>query len=700
MAATAASTATPPAPAPPAGPRFRPDVEGLRALAVGLVLWYHAGLPLLSGGFAGVDVFFVISGFLITGQLVREVEATGRISLPRFYARRAKRLFPAAATALLASAALTWAVLPKVRWPEYGGDIAAAAGYVVNWRLAARSVDYLAEGTEPSPVQHFWSLAVEEQYYIVWPLLLLLLAVLIRSRSLSVRPVMAAGLALIVVPSLAWSVVATATSTASAYFVTTTRLWELGVGALVAVGTGLWARLPRAAALAVGWAGLATIAAGAVLQSTSTPWPGSAALVPTLGAAAVIVAGQTSGPAGPVALLGLRPAVWVGGLSYSLYLWHWPLVVAAGSALGGLGPLQGLAVVVASAVPAWLTHRYVENPFRYSPAVSRSPRLALSLGLNLSLVGVAAGLALSLAAGAGAPAPQASDVPGARVLGTGSTPTRVPPPTAPSGAVTPSPVSARDDVPRAYADGCQVGPESSTVVSCTYGDTTSGFTVALVGDSKALQWLPALQRIGEQQHWKVVTYTKSACAWTPVTTELSGGDPYTTCVAWGKDVLRRLTGAEKPDLVVTSGLRSSALTAAGPDQPAFVDGYVAYWDRLGRAGVPVLALSDSPSPGMTVYECVGEHPDDYMTACRYDYVRSAGTAVLTAAARKVPTAGFADMDPWTCPGEQRCPPVIGGVLVNRQGSHITATYAASIAAPLQRKITAFLDAQDVRVPRG
>jgi peptidoglycan/LPS O-acetylase OafA/YrhL len=223
---------------------FRADVEGLRAIAVLTVMWFHAGLGGLTGGFAGVDIFFVISGFLITGQLVREVEASGRIPLPRFYARRAKRLFPAAATVLVATAVLTWLALPRVTWRDTGGDLVAAAAYVVNWRLAARSVDYLATDTAHSPVQHFWSLAVEEQYYLLWPVLLTLVAVLIRRWRLPVRPMMAVGLAAITIPSLAWSIHLTSSDPARAYFVTTTRLWELGIGALVAVGAPVCRALP------------------------------------------------------------------------------------------------------------------------------------------------------------------------------------------------------------------------------------------------------------------------------------------------------------------------------------------------------------------------------------------------------------------------------------------------------------------------
>ena len=320
---------------------FRPDVEGLRAVAVGLVVLYHAGLSRLSGGFVGVDVFFVISGFLITSLLIRELERTGRISLSRFYARRAKRLLPAAATVLLVTTALTALVLPEIRWRDTGGDIVSAALYVVNWRLAGRSVDYLAEGTAPSPVQHFWSLAVEEQYYLVWPLLLILVTWWARRRGRSMGASLSIGLALVAIPSLLWSVYQTSYQPASAFFLTTTRMWELAIGGGVAIAATRLARMPRPAALLLGWIGLAAVAVAGVIFSTSTPWPGYAAALPTLGAAAVIAAGFAAGGAGPVMLLGTRPFLWVGALSYSLYLWHWPLLVAATAHWGDLSLKRG-----------------------------------------------------------------------------------------------------------------------------------------------------------------------------------------------------------------------------------------------------------------------------------------------------------------------------------------------------------------------
>ncbi len=323
------------------GSGFRPDIEGLRAVSVLLVLVYHAGVARVKGGFVGVDVFFVISGFLITGLLVRELESTGRISLLGFYARRAKRLLPATALVLVATAAATWAFLPLTDRATFATDIFSAAFYVVNWRLADRSVDYLAEDVGPSPVQHFWSLAVEEQFYIVWPLLLALAAWIFGRRGGVGRTRLAFALAFVAVPSFVWSLRLTSRDSATAFFVTTTRLWELAVGAAVAIGERRWSALSRPVAVGLGWAGLVAIACSAFLFREGARWPGFGALLPTLGAAAVIVAGHVPTTAGAARFLSLSPMVWIGGLSYSLYLWHWPLLVAARGPFQYVGYVEG-----------------------------------------------------------------------------------------------------------------------------------------------------------------------------------------------------------------------------------------------------------------------------------------------------------------------------------------------------------------------
>jgi peptidoglycan/LPS O-acetylase OafA/YrhL len=672
--------------------RFRPDIEGLRAVAVVLVMLYHAGLPFVPGGFVGVDVFFVISGFLITTQLVTEAER-GTLSLQRFYARRAKRLLPAAAVVLAATAALTYFFVPLTRWRDIGGDVVASAVYLVNWRLADRSVDYLAEGSAPSPVQHFWSLAVEEQFYLLWPLLILAGILLASGAQTRMRGMVSVLLGFVVVASFGWSLLQTEAAPARAFFETTTRIWELGVGAGLALAAGACSRLPRTPALVLGWAGLGAIGLSGVLFSTGTPFPGYAAALPVLGAAAVITAGFPVAAGGSASLLGKEPFRWLGRLSYSLYLWHWPLLVVATARWGALSPLTGLAIAVASVVPAWLTFRLVENPFRYSALVARSPRLTLSLGANFSLAGVAAGLALlalvtSVSAtnpGAGAPAL------GGAVL-------REDPRNDPAGApvdsvewMTPTPAQATSDLPQAQRDGCQQRADDPAVLSCEYGDQDGQISVAAVGDSKMMQWMAALGPLAEQNGWRLTTYLKASCSFAKVMTEYESR-PYQECRIWGESVLGELM-SDPPDYVITSQGGGRGLDEHGePSRDAMVRGLQAMWTVLTSAGIQVIVLGDNPPPpGLSVYECVQENLDQ-LSACAFD--RRLGTAeVQREATDGMEGVEFVDLTYAICPTD-RCAPVIGNVLVYRQGSHITATYIATLTPRLERALS------DAGLPAG
>ncbi|CAN5376179.1 SGNH hydrolase domain-containing protein [soil metagenome] len=694
---------------------YRPDIEGMRAVAIGLVLWYHAGLPFLPGGFVGVDVFFVISGFLITGLLIRELEKNGRVSLSRFYARRAKRLLPATAVVLVATAFLTWLTTPVVQWRSFGLDIVGAATYVVNWVLANRAVDYLAEDVGVSPVQHFWSLAVEEQFYIVWPLLLIAVGWWVAKRSgAHLRPVMLVAILIVIVPSFLWSLYLTGANPERAFFVSTTRLWELGIGAFVAIGSVVWTKVPKVAAIAIGWVGLVAVVGSGMLVTTETAWPGYAALWPTLGTAAVIIAGFSSAGAGPDAVLGLRPAVWVGGLSYSLYLWHWPILISAKAQWGDLGPLQGLAVVAFSAIPAYLSYRYIENPMRFSPALSRSNRLTLSLGANFTAIGVLAGLMLVLvvpssaapsgdqqasqgAAAIASPDSQDGGDGGGDDAGSGDDASGAG--AAEPGSVaslanvewfTPTAIDAVADIPpRPEEEGCQVDQVSAEPILCEYGDPDGDVTIAVVGDSKILQWQTVLEDIADEQGWQMISYTKSACAFSSGM-QLAKGKPYTSCAQWNEQVLDLVLEMD-PDLVLTTNRVNQALE--DPDDTgsrtneAMVEAIVDTWEQLAAADIPVLSILDNPSPGITVYECVADNMDD-LSACTFDRetgIESSSAPGHQEAAQRVPGTRTIDIRDAICP-QETCVPVIGNVLVYRQTSHITNTYARSLQAVLADKL--------------
>jgi peptidoglycan/LPS O-acetylase OafA/YrhL len=664
---------------------FRPDIEGLRAIAILTVLAYHAGLP-VRGGFVGVDVFFVISGFLITGLLVAELDRSGSISWIRFVGRRIRRLLPAAVLVLVLTSVVSWFVVPGLRRRDIGVDIAAAAAYVVNWVFARRETDYLASDVLPSPVQHFWSLAVEEQFYVVWPLLLIVLALVVRRPS---RRVVAMALGTLVASSFVWSVWFSHTSPRPAFFTTTTRAWELGIGALLAVALAGRPRpsTPARGSAALGWAALGALLAVALWLPTDIDWPGAWALLPTVPTAVLIWVGWQGSAHGPVRVLGTAPMVWVGALSYSIYLWHWPVIILGGwvaDASGATLPAWGVVLLaLGSVVPAWLSWRFVESPIHHGPWLRDRPRALLGAGLALSCVGVLAALPLLSLRSPFTTTPPGGTLPPITQLGAATLEAGQPfVPVDDPGWVTPDPLVSGQDRPRADVDHCQVGVDVSEPVACTFGDPQGTTTVALVGDSKAMQWLPALEEAASTHGWRVVTYGKSSCAFSDAPASLAGA-AYPQCDTWNAEVMEALR-ADQPDVVVTSGVARSAWTGSGTAAAPLVAGYASRWESLADAGVPVVVVGDSPVSPDDLDVCAARHPSE-LTRCSFDTasaVAGGGLEVqreaVAAASRTTPDVRLLDLTGSICPGE-RCPVVIGHVAVHRAGDHVTATYAATLA---------------------
>lgn len=670
---------------------LRLDIEGMRTIAVGVVLAFHAGLPWFSGGFVGVDVFFVLSGFLITGLLAREVAQTGRVRIGNFWARRVKRLLPASATVLAFSALVTYVWLPITQRQDFGGDIISAALYVVNWRLADRSVDYLAEDIGASPVQHYWSLSVEEQFYVIWPLLMLVVALVAAKRW---RLGAFGVLGLVTAASFAYSVQQSHSSPGTAFFVSTTRIWELGIGALLALSVTRVGRLPGVLRAIGGWVGLAAITYATLFFDGSTTWPGVNALVPTVGAALMIASGITTAPFSPQRLLSVRPMVWIGGLSYSIYLWHWPLLVAAQARYPDLRLRWTVLLMILSIVPAWLCHKLIENPVRFGTPFKPTGR-ALGIGATLTALGVGIGLTLNASIAIGTVVTEASpaDSPGAAALDDPANKGVVWSDIKAVDQMRPLALEATEDRPPQYDTrrGCQVRDGVAEPKLCTFGDASADHTVVIVGDSKLLQWQTVLTTIAEEQGWKVVQIAKSACAFADVN---SGNADADSCRAWGRATLARILEM-KPDLVIASnrhgvGVPEGATDSSERTQRAMVDGLVTYWKTVVDAGIPLVSLDDNPGPvsKTPVYECVATHPRD-LTRCSFDRktaVALSGAPAQQAAAALVPGVGVVDMADTTCPDRDRCAAVIGNVLVYRQGSHLTRTFVDSTKDRLSAKL--------------
>jgi peptidoglycan/LPS O-acetylase OafA/YrhL len=668
----------------PSGGGFRTDVEGLRAVAIVAVLLCHAGIPFLAGGYVGVDVFFVISGFLITRLLLGELERHGTISLRRFYARRAKRLLPLSAILLATVGALSLALLSPVRAVEVSGDIISSALYTANWHFAAQSVDYFAQDIEPSPVLHLWSLAIEEQFYLVWPTLLLGATWFQRRRGGSLRPVLWAALGLVFVASLALGIKFTSDQPASAYFSTFGRAWELALGGgLALVGR---VSMPRPAATLLGWAGLGAIVYAVFAFDSTTPFPGTAALVPTFGAAALILAGsafRTTTRATPSGLLALGPVRYVGRISYSWYLWHWPALVFAAVIWGPLSVAAGLAVVAASLLPTIATHHFVEDPVRRARSLARLPNRALALGAACMAVAVGAGVALTDLQPTLETAP-ISEVKGAAALEEEVIPQQS------AQAIRPNPLRARADRSRAFYDGCLVGIEGTNSNRCLYGDPHGTRTLILFGDSHAMQYFAPLEELANRNRWRLIALTKAEC--TPGEVEIRSmvaDREYSQCDAWREKTLERIEEAGGRATVVMSG--DTAYTAygsggeelsGGANADALEAGYTATIDRLRAAGLQTVVIRDTPASASDVPSCVSEDLG-HLESCAFERNRDWNLEFDVRAARATPGTHLIDLTAEICPGEL-CRAVIGNALVYRDKSHLTATFARTLSPWIEK----------------
>jgi peptidoglycan/LPS O-acetylase OafA/YrhL len=651
----------------------------LRAVAVALVVAFHAGFPGITGGYVGVDVFYVISGFLITGLLFDEVERTGSIDFARFYARRARRLLPMALFVLVAVAVAMEFFTPPVFRPQVRFDAISAALYYSNWQFALESVNYLTLGAAQNPVLHYWSLSVEEQFYLLWPLLLLV-AVRLGGRAAGAGRRVRWG-ALVAIAggcSLAYSLVATPAQPAIAYFATTTRVWEFAVGAGIALLAPSLPRLPRSVAIAAGAVGLATVIASALVYAPTTEFPGIAAVPPVLGTAAVIAAGFAVPFGGVAMLLTLTPLRYVGRISYSLYLWHWPCLVFAATsrwapADGRIGWFATSVAVALACALAAATHRFVEVPVRHAAWLAASGRRVL---LFAGAATAAAILAVGIAGG-----PLSLSETNAGLFGDRDASVIAPK------AVTP--LEAQSSTPYAALHGCHVGySATSPATPCVFGDVGARRTVVLLGDSHAAQWFPAVDALALREHVRLLSWTKSGCPFAlgvHIFLPAIGRD-YSECLAWQTAVLHRLRSMSRPAMIIvgrTSTYLPQVLTADGDTAGALEAG------RIWGAGMAksvtalrhltgrVVVLRDTPHAPFDVPACISWDPD---TASRCNFRRPAGghsDDAEYAVERKagVPQEVYANPTSAVCP-TATCPAVFAGQITYRDDNHLTAKFVA------------------------
>jgi peptidoglycan/LPS O-acetylase OafA/YrhL len=673
----------------------------MRAVAVLAIVLFHAGLPGTAGGFVGVDVFYVLSGFLITGLLLREQQQRGSVSLPGFYARRARRILPAAMLVLVVTMLATYSLLGPIRGSATAIDGRWTAAFAANLRFALKGTDYFGRQMPPSPLQHYWSLAVEEQFYLVWPALVLLTATV--ARGVALRLKLVAVIALIIIGSFSWSVIETPASPIWAFFSPFTRAWELGIGALLAVGATRLERLPSHLGPWLGWTGIIAVLLSVVLLTSRTPFPGFAAALPVLGTALVIVAGTLRPGAGLEGVLGFAPLQWLGKLSYSWYLTHWPVLIIAGAVVTTrLSVGENLGLAAASLVLAILMYRFVENPIRYARPLAANPVRCLAIGagavavtLGICVLAPQSRTRATVAGQPNTPAESTDDVlklvaDAAQIR---TLPDNVQPRLEDATNDFPVSIDSEPSVADLQTQGCSQGNDAQPIGACTFGDPDGLRTLVLFGDSHMAMWFSAFHLMGQRLHWKVVLLEKSSCSApsTSVTrteTSMLGtiAVPYPECVRWRRAAIARINRL-RPDLVVLSDDTNNVAPDGSPLSPtAWSTGLE---DTLNQIDVPAaskLIIGDIPHLSVpSPPDCLAQHADDVQACSTPREVATAPEHVdVERQVADVTGARYLDVTPWLCSAV--CTSLVGEMDVYLNQDHITATYARYLTGALEESI--------------
>ena len=689
---------------------FRPELQALRAIAVVVVIGFHAAPGLVPGGFVGVDVFFVLSGFLMGSLLLREWQQTGRIRVGAFWARRARRLLPGALLLLTVTAVAVGTLAPLGLRGGWLREVAGSAWYVENWLLARHAVDYLHADDLASPLQHFWSLSVEEQFYIALPVAIAVVGLVAGADRRRRWRVLLAGLALVTTASFVLSVQQTRHGAGEAYFSTATRGWELLAGtALAAVALRPGVRVRRV----LGWIGAAALAVALTAITSATPFPGTAALLPVVAALAAI----TAGDAGPVAWLARwRPVTWVGDISYALYLWHWPALALLPVVLARpLSPGERAGIVALCVLAAWASTRYVEDPIRFGRRQRRGSEPAAGGPQGVARprpsgrrTALASGVAMAVVAGAalgGAAVAEerqhdlvqlAADVAASpalqRCLGANTLTGAAEGSDCPEldDLLVPDPAAADEDKFR--IDDCWARRLETEARVCRAGVADGAVRVLVAGDSHTTMWHGAYLAAAREKGWKLDIAAHAGCSWSARPPAGEDADAR-ACGAWRRSLSTWVARRPAYDLVITGASRSSELAHQRGDESvgeAAVASYREAWRPLIEAGSQVVVLADVPRMREDVIACVAKHRLAGGARCampRDDAL--AGLDAPVAAAAGLDHAHVLDLNELLCP-EVRCPPVIGHVLAYQDTSHLSATFVTTLTGIFTRRLDSVL----------
>lgn len=675
------------------------------------VLLFHAGVPGLEGGYVGVDVFFVVSGYLITSLLVAERADTGRVSLRDFWARRVRRLLPVSALVAVVTVLASWLWLEPLRVRDAATDALAVATFSSNFVFADRGADYLSSTLPPSPFQHYWSLAVEEQFYVVWPLLVVAVCAGAVGVTAVRRRVGVTALA-VGVASFVACMIAMRDARSLAFYWPHTRAFELAAGALAAVVPAVGAK-SRALWASGAWVGIAGVVACVVLFDETTEFPGPWALAPVVATVLVVRGGDVVRWA-PDVVLRRAPLQWLGSRSYSAYLWHWPALVIAAAAVGrDLTLAEGLAVTVAAVALAEFTWRWPEEPIRTTVSM-RGVRAAM---FAAGLTGVVAGAGLlvrnnppAMATGTAAETPMLVSSTTTSTSPVGPTTTvpvapSLPGPSAPLPAIVeaaaatglpsnldPNLTAIRNDMPVIYRNNCHAGFSAVRPKNCVVGDPQSEVVVGVYGDSHAAQWYPAFEKMAIKNGWRLQYYTKRGCP--PAEIEVYSsvlGKNYRECSPWRANVLDQMVeDGVKVAIVAHFDRLLSATTKIPPWQKEWRAGLQATLDALDARGIVPVLMEDTPWPGQDVptclsqnYAAIGNCSQPVSQAYREDMREI--RADFQAEGRHVLWVRHLFCS------ETVCPNVVGNLLVYRDDNHISQAFASFVAPLLDEVLAPFVD---------
>jgi peptidoglycan/LPS O-acetylase OafA/YrhL len=621
--------------------RFRPDVQGLRAVAVVLVVLFHAHVPGFGGGYVGVDVFFVISGFVITGVLLRERSTTGSTSILSFYGRRARRILPAATVVIIATVVASFPLLGPLSGEQTAKDSLWASVFLINLHFAATGTNYLASQLPPSLLQNFWSLAVEEQFYLVYPAIIIAVASL--SWRLSFRRRLGIVLGAAALGSLVVSIVQTSTSPTAAYFSPLPRVWELSLGGIVALSTEYLRRWPAPISAVLSWLGLASILGAGAFYSSSTAYPGWAVALPVLGAALIIAGGAAAPERGAEWLLRMRPFQWIGLISYSLYLWHWPVLtlVAERRGTGSLPVSESLLWLLVSLGLSIATYRLVENPIRRSPSLIGRRWASVVLGGCLILASLTVATAEI----------HLHRVPGLATDLTGLQ----------TSAACPSP-TAQELIPLMGTSR----PASQPPVS----------RLMVVGDSTACTMLPGLEAVGAPLGIQVENAAVIGCGVVSgQVAPIMAKAPSRLCAAKAAAAEARALRLGQPDVVLwaSSWEREPIVVGSGSHQRVLAQGsapwYTVLLQRMTQrirqfeaTGATVVLLTQPPF--------AESRPAAGPTSADRDFERLNQLEAQVAA--RMPHVKLVDLATRVCPSGPPCPLVVDNVFARGDGAHYTA----------------------------